>query len=595
VRLALALQNGGDAKAAHDLLRRLDFERPGDYWVNFSLALSLANHNPPRLAEALRHSTAAVALRPKSSVTYYGAAGLVRDSYRRSEPGDWPPELLDLAYDYAQRAIAYDPDNHVCLNLLGLIQHDLGMTEEAIVQLKRAAELAPEDCQAWHNLGIFALDANDLESAMSYLAKSVKVLPDNFAPHLNLGNLFITRGELEEGLREYEIAAKLNPDSAMPDNNRGIVFMMSGKNELAAAAFQDAIDIDPHHVHAIYNLGLAQSLLNENDLAIKSYKRVAALMPQNASVYDSLAISLDASGNFEEALIAWKRAIELRPDSPSAHFNLATAYARQRRLPDAMEHWVIANRLEPSNPRVHANMGRALEAMRRFDEANAAFEEAVRIAPEDVQLRTDLATSYYRNDRLEDCIEVLDEVLRQAPNNPRALRLLTEGRQIKQARELIPAILAGTAQFDDDAVRLQAAEECGNRKHYRASARLYQEVFKRDPSVAADLNAGYRYDAACWASLTGTGGDPKVTDQAEQREWRAECLRWLGEDLSLLQADIDGDDPVVANNARQTLDHWLQDEDLAPVRNLSRIGFFSEEEQADWTKIWSAVRRAVEP
>jgi hypothetical protein len=66
ISLVAALWETGASKEAVGLLRKTHQKYPGDFWINFELAFTLARMQPPHLEESLRFYTGAIALRPNS-------------------------------------------------------------------------------------------------------------------------------------------------------------------------------------------------------------------------------------------------------------------------------------------------------------------------------------------------------------------------------------------------------------------------------------------------------------------------------------------------------------------------------------------------
>jgi hypothetical protein len=62
--------------------------------------------------------------------------------------------------------------------------------------------------------------------------------------------------------------------------------------------------------------------------------------------------------------------------------------------------------------------------------------------------------------------------------------------------------------------------------HTRAMARLYAEAFAAAPSLADDLGAGHRYNAARAAARAGCGHGADTTGLGEEE--RHDCEIWRG-------------------------------------------------------------------
>jgi tetratricopeptide (TPR) repeat protein len=151
---------------------RLD---PGDFWVNFDLGdLHWREDHFARPEEATRFSSAAVAIRPRSSVAH---------------------------------------------NNLGLALLDQGKLEEAIAEIRAALRLKPDFFQAHLNLGVALSDQGKVEEAIAEFRVALRLQPDYAEAHCNLGCVLRRQGRFAESLAEYkrghELSSK-NPNWRYP-------------------------------------------------------------------------------------------------------------------------------------------------------------------------------------------------------------------------------------------------------------------------------------------------------------------------------------------------------------------------------------------
>src|SRR5262249_52830376 len=116
-------------------------------------------------------------------------------------------------------------------------------------------------------------------------------------------------------------------------------------------------------------------------------------------------------------------------------------------------------------------------------------------------------------------------------------RWVQECERLVELDSRLPAILSGKERLTSPAEQARCAWLCQqpSRRLYGASARLYQQALAAQPSLAGDLRAGHRYDAACAAVLAGCGqgNDAGKLDAAERDRWRRQALDWLRADLAL--------------------------------------------------------------
>jgi hypothetical protein len=145
------------------------------------------------------------------------------------------------------------------------------------------------------------------------------------------------------------------------------------------------------------------------------------------------------------------------------------------------------------------------------------------------------------------------------------------------------------------------ARLCSLKHRHAASARFYADAFASQPALAANLTAPHRYNAACASALAGCGrGEdaPSLPDKVRQG-LRRQAREWLDADRLALADLLTGGNPEVAAAVRQRLQHWLQDPDLAGVRDQDALEMLPEAERQQWQKLWVDVaelrKRTPEP
>jgi hypothetical protein len=128
------------------------------------------------------------------------------------------------------------------------------------------------------------------------------------------------------------------------------------------------------------------------------------------------------------------------------------------------------------------------------------------------------------------------------------------------------------------------------KRRYAAAARFYAAAFAARPALSDDLQAGHRYAAACCAARAGCGRgqDQPPPDDKERARLRRQALDWLGADLTLW-AKLAADKPPARPQARETLQHWQKDPDLAGLRDPEALARLPEAERAACRELWARV------
>ncbi len=206
-------------------------------------------------------------------------------------------------------------DNNIARNNLGVFLHDQGRDDEAIVQYRRALEIAPRYVDAYNNLGIALRACGSLDEAQAHFRRALELKPDSVDAHVNLGNYLMDCGRTAEALEHYYKAAYFQPGDVWA------------------------------HLH----LARALDKLGRIDDAIAECRNTLALDPNLLDVYGSLARMLADRGQPAEAIGLLRKALTIKPDQPAARYNLGLLLYQQGELSEAMAQWSKVLSMYPEN------------------------------------------------------------------------------------------------------------------------------------------------------------------------------------------------------------------------------------------------------
>jgi serine/threonine-protein kinase len=155
----------------------------------------------------------------------------------------------------------------------------------------------------------------------------------------------------------------------------------------------------------------------------------------------------------------------------------------------------------------------------------------------------------------------------------------------------LPAFLRGEYQPGDNDERLALLGACQFTNHTRATARLYVEAFAAAPSLADDLGAGHRYNAARAAALAGCGHGEDATGlgEGEGKRWRDQARQWLQAELSARIRALDADPKTARWGVREALTRWRNVTDLACVRDPGALDKLAADERKEYLALWAEV------
>jgi hypothetical protein len=168
---------------------------------------------------------------------------------------------------------------------------------------------------------------------------------------------------------------------------------------------------------------------------------------------------------------------------------------------------------------------------------------------------------------------------------------------VKAAERLVDLDKEWRAVRDGERKPASAAEyaEFGQlgvyKRLYAVAAGLYQQAFTRDATLADDLAAGHRYQAARAAVLAGCGYDAEKDklDAVDRARWRQQARDWLHADLALWQHRLNNGQPEDRQAVLQALNHWRTHDHLAGIRDPGRLTELPKDEQRSCQQLWSLV------
>jgi serine/threonine-protein kinase len=598
--LGRTLVNMRALAAAEALLRQARQRHPGDFWANSDLAEALSEGRPARWEEASRFYTVAAALRPQSPGAHLNVGRALFEQGRLDEAIAESQEAIRLKTDYPEA------HNNLGIALLGKSRQD-----EAVAAFQEALRLKKDYPEAHCNLGNALRSKGRLEEAIAAYREAIRLKKDYPEAHNNFGIALRIKGRLDEAIAEYQEALRLQQDLPEPHNNLGLTLLLKGRLDEAIAEFREVLRLKRDYPEAHNNLGIALRDKGRLDEAIAEFREAVRLRKDCAGYHHGLGDVLYAKGRVDEAIAAYQEAIRLKKDYPevhNVHNSLGYVLRVQGRVDEAIAEFQEAIRLNNNIPEAHNNLGAALHDKGRLDEAIAAYREAIRLKKDYPEAHCNLGHVLLQQGRFAEALAALKRGHELGSKNPRWP--LPSAQWVRMAEQLValepklPRLLKGDTKPADAAEGMALAKVCQvHKKRYAAAARFYSDAFASQPGLADDLQAQYRYSAACAAALAGCGQgqDAAQLNHAERSRLRQRALDWLRADLALYAAIVEKGPAQGRAAVQQRLAHWQQDSDFAGVRGdaLSKL---PEAERPPWQKLWAEVEalrqraaKALEP
>ena len=311
----------------------------------------------------------------------------------------------------------------------------------------------------------------------------------------------------------------------------GNALLRLGRRDEAARAWARALEYNPDHAEALSDLGGAK-FYSGDAKGMAMMRRAVKLQPSHARILNNLSNVLAFTGDHAGAFEFMQKAAKLDP-KPTYLFNLAQCH------------------LNFTNDRK-----RAVELL----------EQAVEKAPDEAQMVGALANAQFQLGQAERGLSSLEKAAQIDPAAWEEPFVLWKRRL--SLLEHAPDVVANKFEPESpqQALDLATAMQYFRRGDLKGSLWLYRWAFERAPRLAADQSNGYRYNAACVATLAG--------DREQALKWLRACLAAWRQRITAESNSIGFErqmgtlmvptGPRV--EAMMRLNHWKRDPDLESLR-----------------------------
>lgn len=219
----------------------------------------------------------------------------------------------------ARDLIAKFPQHGFGYKVLGAVLQAIGKIDESLIAKQKAADLSPNDGEAWSNLG----------------------------------NTYQEQNRLEEAEKSLRHAIKVSPNLAVAYNNLGITLEKLKRLKEAETLYKQALALRPDYAEAYYNYGITLQKLERFAQAEQNYRQAISLAPNHAKAHSNLGLVLKHQEQFVEAEQHFLTALQLDQNFIDAHYNYGLLLLLLGRLKEgwAQYQWFYhPQNLNPSKP-----------------------------------------------------------------------------------------------------------------------------------------------------------------------------------------------------------------------------------------------------
>lgn len=168
---------------------------------------------------------------------------------------------LELGVDYFTRGMLDEAEEELRVGLqlgdltaeekarafrfLSAVSSGRGELREAILYLRRAIEVAPDQAQLYASLALALVQTGEFDDAVAAASRAIELDPNLPAPHRYLASAYINKVMYSEAIREYQQSLLLDPNNLWAHYELGLAYWGTGNREEAILEWRTALTIDP--------------------------------------------------------------------------------------------------------------------------------------------------------------------------------------------------------------------------------------------------------------------------------------------------------------------------------------------------------------
>ena len=294
------------------------------------------------------------------------------------------------AMDFAQKALAIEPDFEVPRNNLGVVLFQEGHVDEAITNYHLALATHPDYEPALYNLGKAMLQQGHADDAIACFQKAVKLKPTDAEAANNLGCALLQQGRTDDAIASFQDSLRFNPAYAAGLKNLGSAELQQGHLDDAIATFQKCASMWPSDAEAWYDLGNTWLQKRRGDDAIAAYQKSLALRADYPEAHYNLGSALLLKGSQDDAIAQYQQYLVKRPDDAGAHNQLGYALLQKGKAAESIGQFEMVLAINPNQAETHNNLGNALLLTGQLDQALLHFRQALALQPDYEDARSNL-------------------------------------------------------------------------------------------------------------------------------------------------------------------------------------------------------------
>jgi len=300
-----------------------------------------------------------------------------------------------------------------------------GEIDAAVLQLKNALLLKPDDAGALLLLGKVHLESGDAASAEKEITRARELGVDAAEWKPLLGKAYLLSGRNDELLKE------VTPEEQYPANVRADILQLQGHAWLAKRQFQEAdekfravLALQPDRSEALLGRARVAYQQQEKGKAAEFIDEVLRHDPLSADAWMLKGGLLSIAGDQKGAVVAYQRALEIAPDMLAAHAAKAASHIDLGEYEPALAEIAAIRGQSPDSYLAHYLEARVYFQKQNLNQALTSIHDALSVAPGYQPGQLLAGAIYYRKGQYLQAEEYFRPLWNAHPEDVRTAKLL---------------------------------------------------------------------------------------------------------------------------------------------------------------------------
>lgn len=326
--------------------------------------------------------------------------------------------------------------------------HSDGDIFSAVIELKSAVQVNPNNAEARFLLGTYYNEAGDWPTAEKEFRRAQGLGTSWSSVVVGLSRAIYMQEKYQSLVDDIKLDSTYSPEtSADLHAYRSMAYLALGEMAAAKSEGDIAAGLSPQTEQAGVALARLRAAKGEFELAKKDLLDSLIVNPKSGDLYRLLAKVESALGNNTAAIDAYDQAINNRLDNVIDYLDRGFLHSRNGEFESAASDFAYAKKGLPKHPFVYYGLGELEFNRKNYPQAQVELEKSLALAPNFMPVVYYLGVTHFLQSNYEQAGALMGQFLQKYPSSSVASRILAaialSEKNYARAEELLLPVVEG--------------------------------------------------------------------------------------------------------------------------------------------------------